>query len=144
MPGSGAHMRAELCLCAVSCRALASLASPRLRASVPHAATDSRIKGADMAMAALRQASRCLAFRGSLAAARPMLLAQSRGITYKLFVGGWFFGLNCPFPPPSSQSLRARSSYFLTSRVLCSLSCILLVEGSTSVECLIRRQGMRA
>ncbi|XP_066348737.1 small RNA-binding protein 11, chloroplastic-like [Miscanthus floridulus] len=41
-----------------------------------------------MAMAALREASRCLASRGSPAAARPMLLAQSRGITYKLFVGG--------------------------------------------------------
>ncbi|XP_021318045.1 small RNA-binding protein 11, chloroplastic isoform X2 [Sorghum bicolor] len=41
-----------------------------------------------MAMAALREASRCLASRGSPAAARSMLLAQSRGITYKLFVGG--------------------------------------------------------
>ncbi|OEL34765.1 hypothetical protein BAE44_0004221 [Dichanthelium oligosanthes] len=41
-----------------------------------------------MAVAALRGASRCLASRGSAAAARPMLLAHSRGITYKLFIGG--------------------------------------------------------
>ncbi|XP_039821612.1 small RNA-binding protein 11, chloroplastic-like [Panicum virgatum] len=41
-----------------------------------------------MAMAALRGASRCLAPRGSAVAARPMLLAHSRGITYKLFIGG--------------------------------------------------------
>ncbi|CAL5027608.1 unnamed protein product [Urochloa decumbens] len=42
-----------------------------------------------MALAALREASRCLASsRGSAAAARPMLLAHSRGITYKLFIGG--------------------------------------------------------
>ncbi|RLM66018.1 hypothetical protein C2845_PM16G07070 [Panicum miliaceum] len=45
-------------------------------------------KGAAMAMAALRGASRCLASRGSAAAARPMLVAHSRGITYKLFIGG--------------------------------------------------------
>ncbi|CAN6241836.1 unnamed protein product [Urochloa humidicola] len=43
---------------------------------------------ATMALAALREASRCLASRGSAAAARPMLLAHSRGITYKLFIGG--------------------------------------------------------
>ncbi|CAO2034959.1 unnamed protein product, partial [Urochloa humidicola] len=41
-----------------------------------------------MALAALREASRCLASRKSAAAARPMLLAHSRGITYKLFIGG--------------------------------------------------------
>ncbi|KAJ1270905.1 hypothetical protein BS78_06G086600 [Paspalum vaginatum] len=41
-----------------------------------------------MAMAALREASRCLASRRSPAAARPLFLAHSRGITYKLFVGG--------------------------------------------------------
>ncbi|KAG2572028.1 hypothetical protein PVAP13_7KG145100 [Panicum virgatum] len=41
-----------------------------------------------MAMAALRGASRCLASRGSAVAARPVLLAHSRGITYKLFIGG--------------------------------------------------------
>uniref|UniRef100_K3YAN4 RRM domain-containing protein n=1 Tax=Setaria italica TaxID=4555 RepID=K3YAN4_SETIT len=45
-------------------------------------------KGAAMAMAALRGASRCLASGGSPAAVRPMLLAHSRGITYKLFIGG--------------------------------------------------------
>ena len=91
-----------------------------------------------MAMAALREASRCLASRGSPAAARPMLLAQSRGITYKLFVGGWFFSLpQLPISSPSPQSSRARPFYFLTSRVLCSIFC-------TSVERLIRRQDMRA
>ncbi|XP_062225585.1 small RNA-binding protein 11, chloroplastic-like [Phragmites australis] len=45
-----------------------------------------------MAMAALREASRCLRFasRGSpsSSAARPVLVARSRSITYKLFVGG--------------------------------------------------------
>ncbi|KAL6652862.1 hypothetical protein ACP70R_011787 [Stipagrostis hirtigluma subsp. patula] len=43
-----------------------------------------------MAIAALREASRCLslASRGSPAAARPVLLAHARGITYKLFIGG--------------------------------------------------------
>ena len=50
-------------------------------------------KGAAMAMAALRGASRCLASRGSAVAARPMLLAHSRGITYKLFIGGWLLTL---------------------------------------------------
>ena len=92
--------QAVLCLCAVSSRALLRLASPGLRASVSHAAPDFRIKGAAMAMAALREASRCLASRGSPAAARSMLLAQSRGITYKLFVGGWFLALIAHFLPP--------------------------------------------
>ncbi|WVZ85562.1 hypothetical protein U9M48_032476 [Paspalum notatum var. saurae] len=41
-----------------------------------------------MAMAALREASRRLASRRSPAAARPLFLSHSRGITYKLFVGG--------------------------------------------------------
>jgi hypothetical protein len=50
-------------------------------------------KGAAMATAALRGVSRCLASRGSAAATRPMLLAHSRGITYKLFIGGWLLTL---------------------------------------------------
>ncbi|KAF8715523.1 hypothetical protein HU200_027180 [Digitaria exilis] len=41
-----------------------------------------------MAMAALRGASRCLASVGSAATARSILLSPSRGITYKLFIGG--------------------------------------------------------
>ncbi|VAH47670.1 unnamed protein product [Triticum turgidum subsp. durum] len=45
-----------------------------------------------MAMAALREASRRLAFTSTRvlagAATRPLLLTHSRGITHKLFIGG--------------------------------------------------------
>lgn len=89
-----------LCRCAPSRVVPSPVPTPRLRASVPLSQFRIRIEGAAMAMAVLREASRCLASRGSPAASRPVLLAQSRGITYKLFVGGCFSPLNCPSPPP--------------------------------------------
>jgi len=67
-------------------------------------------KGAAMAMAALRGASRCLAPRGSAVAARPMLLAHSRGITYKLFIGGWLLTLIARVQPPPLLTNASASS----------------------------------
>ena len=81
-----------------------------------------------MAMAALREASRCLASRRSPAAARPLFLSHSRGITYKLFVGGWLVVLIAHLLTPTPHPVCP--FYVLIRRALCSVSLILLVEGA--------------
>jgi hypothetical protein len=77
--------------------------------------------GAAMAMVALREASRFvgLASRGSFAPARPVLLAHSRGITYKLFVGGE----SVVSSPPHT-----RPPYVWACPIICSLSPISRLE----------------
>ena len=78
--------------------------------SVSHHISFAPRKGAAMAMAALRGASRCLASRGSAVAARPVLLAHSRGITYKLFIGGWLLTLIARVQPPPLLTNASASS----------------------------------
>ena len=101
-------------------------------------------KGAAMAMAALRGASRCLASRGSAVAARPVLLAHSRGITYKLFIGGWLLTLIARVQPPPFLT-SASLLWFPQSSALLPLARLAAGEGSTpAVWLLVRRQGLRA